>query len=143
MHREGESQKQNKNKNIRHEKTVDQSRTDGVTGYFMSLPLSAAQRRQKPSIYTSRARFSFTLLLSRLQLSPAISPLFLSFPHLFMFPLSPSRSPLFPSLLFYLSPLPSQLIGAYALMNADRLRPDTMCTPIIMLLYLWLVIVRV
>jgi len=30
-----------------------------------------------------------------------------------------------------LSPLPSRLIGAYALMNADRSRPDTMQSPII------------
>lgn len=45
-----------------------------------------------------------------------------------------------PSLFCLSFPLLSQLIGAYALMNADRSRPDMTRSPIIMLLYLWLLI---
>lgn len=91
----------------------------------MSLALSAALRRQPTSIYISNLLHS-------------ISPLSLFLCVLFLRPLSLSLSV---SLLISL--LLSHLIGAYALMNADRLRPDTMCSPIIMLLYLWVVIVRV
>lgn len=93
----------------------------------MSLALSAALRRQPTSIYISNLLHS-------------ISPLSLFLCVLFLRPLSLSLS-LSVSLLISL--LLSHLIGAYALMNADRLRPDTMCSPIIMLLYLWVVIVRV
>lgn len=99
----------------------------------MSLALSAALS-QTTSIYISRARFSFSLLLPPLKPSSDISSIF-SVSYFCL----PIRSLSF-SLLLSLSPSLSQLIGAYELMNADRSRPDTMRSPIVMLLYLWLVV---